>query len=78
MRNTRYPGQPGFAEMSQLAFGRTVVGGRVEQVGDVTVGRMRLRFTTDTDHARVERFVDQHPHLTLSWGAGTELEGLTE
>ncbi|NME80750.1 methionine ABC transporter ATP-binding protein [Rhodococcus sp. 105337] len=55
-----------------------VVGGRVEQVGDVTVGRMRLRFTTDTDHARVERFVDQHPHLTLSWGAGTELEGLTE
>src|SRR5690606_32134144 len=34
-----------------------VVGGRVEQVGNVTVGRMRLRFPVGSDRTRVESFV---------------------
>ncbi|UYP17378.1 methionine ABC transporter ATP-binding protein [Rhodococcus sp. Z13] len=55
-----------------------VVGGRVEQVGSVTVGRMRLRFVEGTDRAHVERFVAERPYLSLAWGRETELEGLTE
>lgn len=55
-----------------------VVGGRVEQVGDVTVGRMRLRFTAGTDRARIEQFVRDHPYLTFSWGPAEGIEGLAE
>lgn len=55
-----------------------VVGGRVEQVGSVTVGRMRLRFTAGTDRALIEGFVAERPYLSLAWGTEAELEGLTE
>ncbi|KLL96378.1 methionine ABC transporter ATP-binding protein [Rhodococcus sp. IITR03] len=55
-----------------------VVGGRVEQVGSVTVGRMRLRFTAGTERALIEGFVAERPYLSLAWGTEAELEGLTE
>lgn len=54
-----------------------VVGGRVERVGAMTVGRLRLRFEPGTDRDRVARFVAGNPHLTLSWGVDTDLEGVS-
>ncbi|NLV79544.1 MAG: methionine ABC transporter ATP-binding protein [Rhodococcus sp.] len=53
-----------------------VVGGRVERVGTTTVGRLRLRFGGAVDRDAVARFVGDRPHLTLSWGTDTDLEGL--
>jgi D-methionine transport system ATP-binding protein len=55
-----------------------VVGGRVEQVSGVTIGRLRLRFAAGTDRDKVARFVAGHPHLALAWGVAAELEGLSE
>lgn len=53
-----------------------VVGGRVEQVAGVTVGRLRLRFGRDVNRAEVDAFVDAQPQVTLAWGAEAEIEGL--
>lgn len=53
----------------------SVVGGRVEQVAGVTVGRLRLRFGPDVDRADVEAFVDSQPGTTLAWGPETRIEG---
>ncbi|MGW0045284.1 methionine ABC transporter ATP-binding protein [Rhodococcus sp. NPDC003348] len=54
-----------------------VVGGRVEPVAGVTVGRLRLRFGPEVDRADVEAFVDAQPNVTLAWGAESGIEGLT-
>lgn len=70
---------PWLSEMiRELDTGIAVVGGRVEKVGDTTVGRLRLRFDVGVDRARIARFVDEREHLTLSWGTDTDLEGLSE
>lgn len=53
----------------------SVVGGRVEQVAGVTVGRLRLRFGPDVSRADVEAFVDAQPGTTLSWGPESRIEG---
>lgn len=53
-----------------------VVGGRVEQVAGVTVGRLRLRFGHNVNRAEVDAFVDAQPQVTLAWGAEAEIEGL--
>ncbi|MGO4200325.1 methionine ABC transporter ATP-binding protein [Rhodococcus sp. TAF43] len=53
----------------------SVVGGRVEQVAGVTVGRLRLRFGPDVDRADVAAFVDAQPGTTLAWGEGPETTG---
>lgn len=57
----------------------SVVGGRVEQVAGVTVGRLRLRFGADVNRADVEAFVEAQPGTTLAWGAGLEgVDAVTE
>ncbi|MFD4292775.1 methionine ABC transporter ATP-binding protein [Rhodococcus sp. NPDC058505] len=54
----------------------SVVGGRVEQVAGVTVGRLRLSFGPDVRRADVEAFVAAQPNTTLAWGADAHLEGV--
>ncbi|WP_137725098.1 methionine ABC transporter ATP-binding protein [Prescottella subtropica] len=54
----------------------SVVGGRVEQVAGVTVGRLRLSFGPDVRRADVEAFVAAQPNTTLAWGADARLEGV--
>jgi D-methionine transport system ATP-binding protein len=74
-----YAHGPWLSEMiRELDTGIAVVGGRVEKVGDSTVGRLRLRFDVGVDRARIARFVDEREQLTLSWGTDTDLEGLSE
>ncbi|MFC9517214.1 methionine ABC transporter ATP-binding protein [Nocardiaceae bacterium NPDC056970] len=53
----------------------SVVGGRVEQVAGVTVGRLRLKFGPDVPRADVEAFVESQPGTTLSWGPESRIEG---
>lgn len=53
-----------------------VVGGRVEQVAGVTVGRLRLRFGPEIDRGDVEAFVDAQSNVTIAWGADVAIEGL--
>lgn len=53
----------------------SVVGGRVEQVAGVTVGRLRLKFGPDVPRADVETFVESQPGTTLSWGSESRIEG---
>lgn len=55
----------------------SVVGGRVEQVAGVTVGRLRLRFGPDVDRADIEAFVGAQPNTTLAWGTDAGTEGST-
>ncbi|BCN43663.1 methionine ABC transporter ATP-binding protein [Prescottella equi] len=53
----------------------SVVGGRVEQVAGVTVGRLRLKFGSDAPRGDIEAFVEAQPGTTLSWGPESRIEG---
>ncbi|BCN83334.1 methionine ABC transporter ATP-binding protein [Prescottella equi] len=53
----------------------SVVGGRVEQVAGVTVGRLRLKFGSDAPRGDIEAFVEAQPGTTLSWGSESRIEG---
>ncbi|ORL76471.1 methionine ABC transporter ATP-binding protein [Prescottella equi] len=53
----------------------SVVGGRVEQVAGVTVGRLRLKFGSDVPRGDIEAFVEAQPGTTLSWGPESRIEG---
>ncbi|CBH47933.1 methionine ABC transporter ATP-binding protein [Prescottella equi] len=53
----------------------SVVGGRVEQVAGVTVGRLRLKFGSDAPRGDIEAFVEAQPGTTLSWDPESRIEG---
>ncbi|XVA04336.1 NIL domain-containing protein [Prescottella equi] len=53
----------------------SVVGGRVEQVAGVTVGRLRLKFGSDAPRGDIEAFVEAQPGTTLFWGPESRIEG---